>query len=153
MMLSKGTPFFQLGEELLRTKMGDANSYTSGDKINNINWSVLKKGSPEYETMRYYKGLIEMRRAYPIFSDISTEITCSELEGGIAAIGFDDGRGKKALALINPHPNVLNAGLDGEWDLIADAAVAGREIIKKESGTVTLDEISLKVYVNHTPAK
>ena len=45
MMISKGATFWQAGEEMLRTKDGDENSYKSSDKINNMDWSHLKKGS------------------------------------------------------------------------------------------------------------
>ena len=43
-MISKGTPFWQAGEEMLRTKNGDENSYKSSNAINNIDWSVLSDG-------------------------------------------------------------------------------------------------------------
>ena len=49
LMISQGTPFWQAGEEMLRTKDGDENSYKSSDAINNINWSVLAEGTREYE--------------------------------------------------------------------------------------------------------
>ena len=35
-LLSKGTPFFLAGEEMLRTKGGDHNSYMSSDEVNNL---------------------------------------------------------------------------------------------------------------------
>ena len=74
LMISKGTPFWQAGEEMLRTKDGDENSYKSSDEINNIDWSVLSEDSREYKTMLYYKGLIEMRKTYSIFSDVNTTV-------------------------------------------------------------------------------
>ena len=68
-MLSQGVPFFQAGEELLRTKPGqkelfDGNSYRSGDKVNALRWDDLDK--PEYaQTSDYYQGLIAFRKAHP----------------------------------------------------------------------------------------
>ena len=44
-MMSRGAAFWQAGEEMLRTKDGDENSYKSSDEINNIDWSVLEVGS------------------------------------------------------------------------------------------------------------
>ena len=41
-MVSRGTPFMQAGEEMLRSKGGDENSYNSGDAVNNIDWEVLQ---------------------------------------------------------------------------------------------------------------
>ena len=148
-MISKGTPFWQAGEEMLRTKGGDENSYKSSDAVNNINWSVLREGSREYETMLYYKGLIEMRKTYDIFTDSSTEIVnVEELGSGILAVTFDDGKGGQALAVINPHATGLPYTLNGEWNLVTDGSRAGAEVLARESGTVTVDGISLRVYVN-----
>ena len=88
LMISKGTPFWQAGEEMLRTKDGDENSYKSSDEINNIDWSVLSEDSREYKTMLYYKGLIEMRKTYSIFSDVNTIVDYEALGNGMAIIRF-----------------------------------------------------------------
>ena len=147
-MLSKGTPFWQAGEEMLRTKNGDENSYKSDDSVNNIDWSVLKDGSREYETMLYYKGLIEMRKSYGIFTDDQTEISYEKLGNGIAVVRFENKDGGSALALINPNKTALPYTLDGEWNLVADSTSAGKDVIARENGQVTLDTISIRVYVN-----
>ena len=152
-MISKGTPFWQAGEEMLRSKGGDENSYKSSDEVNNINWSVLKEGNREYDTMLYYKGLIEMRKAYSIFSDGSTVITHTDLGNGALAIVFDDSMGGKALVIINPENTDLSYTLDGEWNLIADSSRAGDEVISRESGTVTVSAIGIKIYVNDALAQ
>ena len=148
-MISKGTPFWQAGEEMLRTKGGDENSYKSSDAVNNIDWSVLKEGNREYETMRYYKGLIEMRKAFDIFTDNGTQIvSAEELGSGILMITFDDGKGGQALALINPQNTNLPCALEGEWNLVADEASAGAQVLARESGTVTVSGIGVRIYVN-----
>ena len=149
-MISKGTPFWQAGEEMLRTKDGDENSYKSSDAINNIDWSVLKDGNREYATMLYYKGLIEMRKTYGIFTDASVEITCAETGSGLLTVSFDDGQGGKALAVINPHQTNLPYALEGEWNLIADGSGAGAQVIARESGSVTAESVSVRIYVNDT---
>jgi pullulanase len=153
LMVSKGTVFFQAGEEMLRTKPKgdgafDENSYKSSDAVNNINWSVLKEGNREYETMLYYKGLIEMRKTYGIFTDDATVITHEELGSGIVILTYDDGNGGKATVVLNPHNTALPCTLEGEWNLVADGESAGADVIAKESGSVTVDRISIKVYVN-----
>lgn len=147
LMISRGTPFWQAGEELLRTKGGDENSYQSSDAVNNIDWSVLRKDSLAYETMLYYKGLIEMRKAYNIFYN-NGEISHVDLGNGAVAITFSDLTGKMALAVINPNTTSISYTLDGEWNLVADADRAGQSVLVRESGTVTVGAISLRVYVN-----
>ena len=148
-MLSKGTPFWQAGEEMLRTKGGDENSYKSSDEVNNIDWSVLKEGTRQYQTMEYYKGLIAMRKHFDIFTSASAQVVdVKELGSGLVEVSYDDGKGGKALAIINPHNTNLPYTLDGEWNLVADATRAGGAVLAEESGSVTLDGISVRVYVN-----
>jgi len=148
-MISRGTPFWQAGEEMLRTKGGDENSYKSSDAVNNIDWSVLKEGTMEYNTMVYYRGLIEMRKAFDIFTDRNTQIlNAEELGSGILSVTFDDGKGGQALALINPHNTNLPCTLEGQWNLVADASAAGSEVLAQETGTVTVEAISVRIYVS-----
>lgn len=147
-MISKGTPFWQAGEEMLRTKNGDENSYRSDDSVNNIDWSSLKDGSLQYETMLYYKGLIQMRNRYDIFSDSDTEISYEQLGSGMTVVNFDDGHGGYAKAVINPHKTALPYTLDGYWNLVANGTDAGKYVILRESGSVTVDTISIRIYVN-----
>ncbi len=154
LLTAKGTPFWQAGEEMLRTKDGDENSYKSSDEINNINWSVLKEGSREYNTMLYYKGLIEMRKTYGIFTDPTTTVTTEKLGSGILAVTFTDESGGKAVVVINPHATTLPYTLaEGSWNLVANGTTAGSAIIEtSEGGSVTLASISVLVYVNDIAA-
>jgi len=153
LMVAKGTPFWQAGEEMLRTKDGDENSYKSSDAINNINWSVLTEGTREYETMQYYKGLIAMRKAYSIFTDTTTTVTEEQPGSGILTVMFDDGNGGRALTVINPHAQALPYTLDGEWNLVADSGRAGSDVIVRESGNITADAIGVRVYMNDVLVK
>ena len=147
-LIAKGTPFWQAGEEMLRTKDGDENSYKSSDAINNIDWSVLKEGNREYTTMLYYKGLIEMRKEFAIFTSVNTKVEVKELGSGLVTVEFDNGKGGKALAVLNPHNTNLPYTLEGKWHLVADATRAGSESLAFESGAVTIESISVRVYVN-----
>ena len=149
LLISKGTPFWQAGEEMLRTKGGDENSYKSSDAVNNIDWSVLREGTMEYETMLYYKGLIQLRKTYSIFTDASVQITnVEELGSGILAVTFDDGNGGQALVVINPHNTALPYTLEGQWNLLADDTRSGSEVLEQQTGSITLSGISIRIYVN-----
>ena len=147
-MISQGTPFWQAGEEMLRTKGGDENSYKSGDAVNNIDWEVLKEGAMEYEMMRYYQGLIEMRNAYEIFrSNVSSDITFGSLTGGGMTVQYKDANGNEALVLINPASSAISYDLTGEWKLVANGTQAGSEVIETVSGSVNVDARSMLVFV------
>ena len=151
-MISQGTPFWQAGEEMLRTKNGDENSYKSSDAINNIDWSVLKEGNREYETMLYYKGLIEMRKAYGIFSSNVT-VDAIELGGGAVVLKMQDGNGGEAIVIINPGRSNVPYSLTGEWNLVANAEQAGAATIARVSGGITVENMSIQVYVNDALVK
>ena len=66
---AQGIPFMQAGEEMLRSKPHPKggfveNSYNSPDSVNSIKWNLLEK--KEYaQTLEYYKGLIQFRKAHP----------------------------------------------------------------------------------------
>ena len=60
--LSQGTFFMLAGEEFLRTKGGDHNSYQSSYKVNELDYA-LKVAHPEM--MDYYKKLIDLKKNCP----------------------------------------------------------------------------------------
>ena len=147
-MVSKGIPFMQAGEEMMRTKDGDENSYKSSDAINNIRWDTLAEGSVPLSMMLYYKGLIEMRKAYPILgTDGTVKITYGSFgSDGLSAL-YEAADGTKALVLINPTPQAFPYTLEGEWNLVADGTQAGSEVLATETGSITVDGISIRVYI------
>ena len=148
LMISKGTPFWQAGEEMLRTKDGDENSYKSSDEINNIKWDVLTEDSNEYAMMKYYQGLIAMRKAYRILGvDQNVTITFESFAGDCLAVKYEGADGSKALVLINPVAQGLPYNLEGEWNLVADGTRAGAEVLATETGSVTAEGRSVRVYI------
>ena len=62
MFLAQGTPFINGGQEFLRSKKGDENSYASDDDINEIKEAYMTEYT---DVTDYYKGLIALRKAYP----------------------------------------------------------------------------------------
>jgi hypothetical protein len=99
--------------------------------------------------MLYYKGLIEMRKAFDIFTSPDASVIYAEEQGsGILVVIFDDGKGGQALVLINPQNTNLPYTLEGQWNLVADAASAGSAVLAQESGSITVEAISVRIYVN-----
>jgi pullulanase len=149
-MVSKGMPFIHAGEEMLRTKNGDENSYKSSDAINNIDWEALSNENV-YQTMLYYKGLIEMRKAYSIFYFDTAYISFTSIgNNGAMAIRYRYHTSKQeAIVILNPSNSEITYDLTGDWKLIANGSQAGSEAIKNATGTITVNPIELQVYVNH----
>lgn len=61
--LAPGTAFINGGQEFLRSKNGDENSYISDDNTNEIKQSYIDEYS---DVTAYYKALISFRKEYPL---------------------------------------------------------------------------------------
>ena len=159
LFVSKGTPFVQAGEEMLRTKPYynkagelvpgefDENSYSSCDETNNLKWNTLSSGSEEYKMMQYYAGLVEMRKAYPIFSDVATNIQAENLGTCGYAISYKLGD-QQAYVLINASSSSVSYSLNGSWKLVGDINNAGAEAIRTHNGgTVTVGAGEILIFV------
>ncbi|MBQ2509577.1 MAG: hypothetical protein II529_02015, partial [Erysipelotrichaceae bacterium] len=70
--VARGIPFFHMGQEFLRTKLGVENSYNSGDLINGIDWDLRVANSAICD---YFRDLISVRKQYGEFRDENVEIT------------------------------------------------------------------------------
>ena len=148
LMISKGTVFFQAGEEMLRTKDGDENSYKSSDAINNIDWSVLKEGSNEYEMMRYYQELIRVRQEYAIFRTLNTAVIADTSYGeGRVAITLDNHAGGKALIVSNPTGEAMTYNVSGNWHMIVNG-VDVMDAPEAVTGSITVPAYTAVVFVN-----
>lgn len=159
LFVSKGTPFVQAGEEMLRTKPFydkegnlvpgeyDENSYSSCDETNNLKWNALKVGSEEYKMMNYYAGLVAMRKAYPIFSDVATTIQADNLGSAGYALSYKLGD-QQAVVLFNASGSSVSYNLSGSWKLVATIDKAGAETISTHNGgNVSVPAGGILVYV------
>lgn len=63
-LLAQGLPFIQAGQEFLRSKNGDENSYKSSDAVNSIKWNTKITNLTTY---KYFQGLVALRKAHPAF--------------------------------------------------------------------------------------
>ncbi|GCE23496.1 type I pullulanase [Dictyobacter kobayashii] len=95
LMTSQGVPFFQGGEEFLRTKEGNDNSYNAGDAVNQFDWSRKAKYKDVFE---YYAGLIKLRKNHPAFRMTTTAAIDSHLS-------FLDGPANTVMFQLGPHAN------------------------------------------------
>jgi pullulanase len=147
-MISKGTVFFQAGEEMLRTKDGDENSYKSSDAINNIDWSVLAEGNAEYDMMLYYKELIRVRKTYDIFRTLNSAVTAKQFDNGQAVITLDNHIGGKSLVISNPTGEAMTYTLTGNWNMVINGVSVIEGAPLPCQGEITIPAYSAVVLVN-----
>ena len=65
-LLAHGVPFIQLGQEFLRTKNGNENSYNAGDKDNALDWN---RATEKSDSVNYFKGLLKLRKSIASLHD------------------------------------------------------------------------------------
>ena len=166
-LTSQGMSFFQAGEEFARTKFGDENSYKSPTATNQLVWSNTKTYADLYA---YYKGLIQIRKAYSPFRD-PTNNTNSTLyfswgtncPSNVVAFTMyntiNPGTAWDYVAVIHnasytAQPVTLmtydTKTLPSQWVIIADGSTAGVTSLGTCGSTVNVPARSTMVLVDKT---
>ncbi|MGH4119684.1 type I pullulanase [Clostridium sp.] len=141
-LTSQGIPFFQAGQEFLRTKGGDANSYKSSDAVNKLDW---ERKSKNIETVDYFKGLITLRKAHPAFRMTSADMIKKNLEfltvpKNVVAYEMNYNANMDTWANIvvafnaNKEDTTIKLSKKGTWNIVVDGERAGVETIKQFRG-------------------
>lgn len=154
-LTSQGVPFLHAGDEMLRSKFGDHNSYRSGDAINAIRWSNKARFLPVFE---YYKSLIALRKSHPAFrlrgrQEIERSLEIYRCDGGVVSYILKNHAGgdvwKNIVVLFNANPWEVMTGLptcSEQWNVVVDHTRAGLEAFRKVEGTeVQLEGLSMMV--------
>lgn len=156
-LLSTGIPFFQAGEEMLRTKQDEKgnyveNSYCSPDSVNSIVWERLAQEEVSV-THRYYQGLLAIRKAHKLFriasqAEAQEKITLLPDTGENVAVFSLKGESEEVLAVY--HCGGADASLalpSGEWTILAQGDSASAQGIATVSGTVHLPPMAACILV------
>ena len=137
-MTGEGIPFFLAGEEMLRSKAGDSNSYNSGDEINNIRWDDLTAGSEVMKMRDFYRDLIAMRKSTPFLT--KGEAACSIIrDNGIEIVYTMDGE-TAGYAVINPTDEAWEWTLpEGTWKVLLHNEKTAAQAEEVLQGTITVE--------------
>ncbi|WP_427338399.1 type I pullulanase [Caloranaerobacter sp. DY30410] len=154
-LTSQGIPFMHAGDELLRTKFGDHNSYKSPDAINKIRWEYKAQFKPVFD---YYKGLIELRKAHPAFrmttkNDVESNIEILRQDGNVVAYKLKDYANndtwRNIVVIYNGNEHAVDVNLPNDsdtWNIVVNDKKAGTEVIETIKGsTVTVEGLSMMV--------
>ena len=157
-LTAQGIPFFQAGEEFLRSKPlpeggFEHNSFRSPDSINAIRWDCLDTDECMH-TMHYYQGLIRLRKAHPALrlatrKEASAQITPVCLYNGHAAAYQIHGKDHEDLFLIfNANHHAIEVALpSGNWNICVNGQQAGVTNLGTVKKSVTVEGISAMVLV------
>lgn len=153
-ILSQGVPFFQAGEEMLRSKkLPDGsfseNSYNLPDSVNALKWDNLDK--PEYQAVSlYYQGLIAFRKEHPALR----LTTAREAQHAVTALPFPSPHtavfqvsGNSSLILaFHAGTDPIRLSLpDGRWSALIDGDHAGTRSLGIFQESILLTPISCTV--------
>ncbi len=156
-LLSIGVPFFQAGEEMLRSKKlrsgkYDSNSYRSPDSVNSIKWSRLEDAQVQ-KTLRYYQGLLALRREHSLFriADAAAAERCISLAGNtpepLTVFRLEDKK-EIILAAFNPGQDGVNLSLPaGSWQVCVTDEQTDAQGLSSAQGEVSIPGISVFVAV------
>ena len=137
---SQGIPFMLSGEEMLRSKDGDHNSYKSPDSVNSIKWAEFTNT----EVYEYYKGLIQFRKnhaglrmtttadveKYLKFIDAPSQVVAYTIDGKAEGEVAD-----QLLIIYNASKEAKEVEIpDGKWNVCIKDNKAGIEVIETVSG-------------------
>ena len=136
-LLAQGMPFIQAGQEFLRSKGGDENSYKSSDLVNSIKWGEKAKNMVTY---KYFQGLIALRKAHSAFRMSTAAQVIKNLKFyavannvvmySIAGKSVGDSAGS-FVVIHNPNPTAQKIKLPngGKWSIVVSGDKAGVRVI------------------------
>ena len=117
LFLGRGTPFMLAGEEFLRTKQGDHNSYKSSDEINNLDWEALTPDSMALRMRDLMKKLIALRKDNAFIT--KGEPVCEVLDNNAILVTWTKDGKPAAAAIINPNEEPIPAAFpEGAWTVL-----------------------------------
>lgn len=157
LLTSQGIPFFQCGQEMLRTKGGDDNSYDKPDAVNMIRWRQKVENRDVFD---YYRGLVALRKAHPVFRLGTAERVRRALRWldrdlglvlpkGTLGLVLEDPTGTdgwaRAVVLCNPSASTADLPVPpGRWQVFVDGT---------RSGNVALSEVPAGARVVSVPPR
>lgn len=133
LLTSQGIPFLHAGQEFMRTKYGDHNSYKSPDSINQMDW--LRRAAFNNE-VDYMKGLIELRKKYTAFrmttaEQIKTHVSFIDAPKNTIAYTIKGNKNEYFTVVHNANREAVEITLPskGPWKVLVDGKQAGSKTL------------------------
>ncbi len=149
---AQGIPFMAGGDEMLRTKGGNDNSYQAGDAVNMLDWSRLDT----YKSVNsYYVGLIRLRNTHPAFrmptaGMIQNRLNFISAPKSTVAYELTNHANKdtwrKIVVSYNPNPTPVKVNLPkGNWNLVGTMGKVGTRTLGHATRRVSVPAYSMDV--------
>lgn len=154
LLTAQGVPFISAGDEMLRSKFGDHNSYRSPDLINAIRWGNKDRF---HAVNDYIRGLIELRRSHRAFrlktrNDIEKHMDVFRMHGGVVGFTLNDHAGgdlwKTIVVVHNASESEQTIELPARgrpWKIVVDGRRAGARSLGEVSDFARVPALSSMV--------
>jgi pullulanase len=136
-ILAQGAPFVHAGQEFMRSKGGNDNSYQAGDAVNALKWQMRESNGV---VTNYFKGLLAIRKAHPAFRMSTAKEVASNLKfipapSSVVAYSINGKAVRDSWSSIvvahNPNAKAVLVKLPakGDWSIVVAGASAGTKTI------------------------
>ena len=157
-LTAQGIPFFQAGEEMLRSKPDghgglEHNSYASPDSVNSIKWDTLDQ--PDcMNTCHYYRGLLKLRKAHEELrlatrEEVLETVTPLHVDNPhVVAFGIGSRGEHQMISIFNSSIAPIDLNLpEGRWGVVVNARKAGVEPFEILERRIHVEGISAMILV------
>ena len=153
LLTSQGIPFIHAGDEFLRSKNLNSNSYNNNNPlVNPIDWSLKTNHKDVFD---FYKGMIALRRAHPAFRmtakaqvDAALEFAPVVPANVVEYVLKNNANGdswKTILVIYNGTKEPKNLTVTGDWLIVANDKAAGTETLQSVKNNIHVEPFSLVV--------
>ena len=153
LLTAQGIPFIHAGDEFLRSKQLNSNSYNNNDPaVNPIDWSLKTKHQAVFN---FYRGLIALRRAHPAFRltekarvDEAMEFAPVVPANVVEYVLKNHANGdswKTILVIFNGKREPKHLTVAGNWSIVANDKAAGTETLQTVTNSIPVGPFSLVI--------
>jgi pullulanase len=153
LLTSQGIPFIHAGDEFLRSKNLNSNSYNNNNpRVNPIDWHLKTQHK---DVFNFYGGLIALRRTHPAFRmgekarvDESMEFAPVVPANVVEYVLKHKANGdswKTILVIFNGNKEPKNLTVNGDWFIVANDKAAGTEALTTATNHIQVGPFSLVI--------
>jgi pullulanase len=153
LLTAQGIPFIHAGDEFLRSKNLNGNSYDNNDpRVNPVDWPLKTRHK---DVFNFYKGMIALRRAHAAFRMTNKAQVDEALEFAAAVPGnvveyvlknhANGDSWKTILVVYNGNKQARDLAVMGDWSIVANDKAAGTATLARAKNKIHVAPFSLVV--------
>jgi pullulanase len=153
LLTAQGVPFLHAGDEFLRSKNLNGNSYNDNNpRVNPIDWSLKDRHE---DVFHFYRGMIALRQAHPAFRMTDRGLvdhalkflnhTPAHVVAYVLADHANGDRWRNILVIYNGTRQVQKVSAPGDWVIVANGSQAGTDALVSVTNSIRVAACSVTV--------